>query len=189
MEDFRKEIGFCTEVLQRGGLISYPTEMGWGIGCDATNEKAVEQLLNLLKPNDQKVIFCLVGNDAMLERHVAGVPEVAWDIMDLGTKPTGIVYDHPRGLAEELNHRDLTLAITVVKDPFCRNLINRFKKPLVYIPAYPSSDSGLSEDSEISEGVLKAMDYVVNLHRDRGGAVPYSIIALGNDGSVKVIRE
>ena len=189
MEDFRKEIASCLEALGKSGLIRYPTELGWGIGCDATDEKAVKDLLDLVPPPHQSIIFCLLGNDAMLERHVAQVPEVAWDIMDLGAKPTGIVYDHPRGLAEKLRHGDIPLAFLVVKDTFCRQLISRYKKPLVFIPWLKTGDRPPSTFGEISEGVLKAMAYVVNLHRDPRRGDPYSVIALGNDGTVKVIRE
>ena len=189
MEDFRNEIASCVNALNKGVLILFPSELGWGMGCDATDENGVKRLLDLLGRPEHSVIFCLAGNDAMLERHVTQVPEVAWDIMDLGTKPTGIVYDQPRGLAEELNLGDHTLAFLVVKDAFCRNLVSRFKKPLLFIPVGKSDGPTPSSFGEIQEGVLKAMAYVVNLHRDDRQGVPFSVIALGNDGMVKVIRE
>jgi L-threonylcarbamoyladenylate synthase len=163
--------------------------MGWGIGCDATVNSAVNRLFDLSTPSHQRDIICLVGNDAMLERHVAEVPEVAWDIIDLGTKPTSIIYDLPRELAEDLLHKIPSLPVQVVKDSFCRYLINRFKKPLVFTPAHLRTDPLPSQFGEIAAGVLKAVDYVVNLQRDQRKAVPSSLIALGNDGTVKVIRD
>ena len=123
----REEINNAIAVLKRGGLILYPTDTVWGIGCDATNEEAVEKVYALKQRTDSKALICLVANDAMLERHVAEVPDVAYDIMDLSTKPTTIVYDLPTGIATNLIADDNTLAIRVASDKFCQYLINKFK--------------------------------------------------------------
>ena len=86
-----EEINKCIEVLENGGLILYPTDTVWGIGCDATNEDAVQKVFQLKQRDDSKALICLVANDAMLEKHVEKVPELAYDLMDLATKPTTII--------------------------------------------------------------------------------------------------
>lgn len=184
-----QEINTAISVLRDGGLIIYPTDTVWGIGCDATNQKAVEKVFQLKQRNDSKALICLVANDAMLERHVAEVPDVAYDIMDLSTKPTTIVYDHPKGLAKNLIADDQTVAIRVASDKFCQYLIGKFKKPIVSTSANISGQPTPKQFSEISEAVLQGVDYIVNLQQEKIADSPSAIIKLSADGIVKVIRE
>ncbi len=187
--DFKKEIQKCLEVLQSGGLIVYPTDTVWGIGCAADNAKAVSRIYELKQRPDSKSMICLVANDAMLERHVDNVPDLAYDIMDLSEKPVTIIYDNPKGIASNLIAGDNTLAIRVPRDPFCKNLISRLKIPLVSTSANLAGNPTPRSFSEIDAAILKGVDYVVNLHREGTQASPSSIIKLASDGSVKVIRE
>lgn len=189
MDALTQEINSCIRVLEEGGLILYPTDTVWGIGCDATNEEAVNKIYSLKKRPDTKAMICLVANDGMLERHVKKVPEVAYDIMDLATKPTTIVYDDPIGIARNLIAADNTLAIRVASDKFCRYLINKFKKPIVSTSANVASNPTPAHFGKIDKAILKGVDYVVNLQRDTQNGSSSSIIKLGNDGTVKVIRE
>lgn len=184
-----KEIQKCIEVLQQGGLILYPTDTVWGIGCDATNEEAVQKVYTLKQREDSKALICLVANDFMLEKHVEQVPELAYDIMDLATKPTTIIYDKPKGVAKNLIASDNSLAIRVASDKFCRYLINKFKKPIVSTSANKSGSPTPMTFHEIDTDILKGVDYVVSLHQDDKNGKPSSIIKLGNDGTVKVIRK
>ncbi|NER10749.1 L-threonylcarbamoyladenylate synthase [Muriicola jejuensis] len=188
-EDLNAEIGTCLEVLRKGGLILYPSDTLWGIGCDATDEMAVKKLRALKGLPEGTPMVCLVGNDAMLERYVQQVPDLAWEIMDLATKPTTLVYDRPRGLAPGLIAGYQTIAIRVATDKFCRYLIGSFKKPVVSTCANLFGKPVPKSFEEIPEAILKGVDYVVNLQRDSRKATPSSIIKLGNDGTVKVIRE
>lgn len=183
------EINNVIGVLEKGGLILYPTDTIWGIGCDSTNEEAIKKVYELKKRNDSKALICLVANDFMLERYVSEVPEAAWDIIDLSTKPTTIIYDNPTGVAKNLVASDNTLAIRVASDKFCQYLIDKFKKPIVSTSANISGFPAPQSFDEIDELILKGVDYVVNLHRDKKSGPPSSIIKLGNDGTVKVIRE
>ncbi len=184
-----EEINKCIEVLKSGGLILYPTDTVWGIGCDATNEKAVQKIYALKQREDSKALICLVANDAMLERHIEKVPETAYDIIDLSTKPTTIIYDNPKGIAKNLIAPDNTLAVRVASDKFCKYLINKFKKPIVSTSANISGRPTPRSFDKISEHILKGVDYVVNLHRNEKNGTPSSIIKLGNDGTVKIIRQ
>lgn len=189
MSEQTKEIENCISVLKEGGLILYPTDTVWGIGCDATNETAVKKVYALKNREDSKALISLVANDAMLERHIDKVPDLAYDIMDLATKPTTIIYDRPRGVAPNLVAADNTLAVRVASDKFCRYLINKFRKPIVSTSANVSGQDTPKSFAEISETILKGVDYVVNLRPEIHNAIPSSIIKLGNDGIVKVIRE
>ncbi|BDW93179.1 threonylcarbamoyl-AMP synthase [Muricauda ruestringensis] len=184
-----EEINNCNRVLQEGGLILYPTDTVWGIGCDATNPEAVKKVYNLKKREDSKALICLVANQAMLERHVKQVPEVAYDIMDLATKPTTIVFDDPIGIANNLVAADNTLAIRVASDKFCKYLINKFRKPIVSTSANISGNPTPKQFKDIDQEILKGVDYVVNLQNENKNPSPSSIIKLSNDGKVKVIRE
>ncbi len=188
-KELTHEIQTCVEVLKAGGLILYPSDTLWGIGCDATDEKAVKKVYALKGQPVGEPMVCLVGNDAMLERHVAQVPDLAWEITDMATKPTTVVYDHPRGFAPSLIPADGSMAIRIATDKFCRYLINAYKNPLVSTTANLFGKPTPRHYGEIPEVILKGVDYVVNLQRDVRKATSSSIIKLGNDGTVKVIRE
>lgn len=185
---FGAEIDNCISVLNQGELILYPTDTVWGIGCDATNEDAVEKIYRLKRRSSSKALICLVANDFMLERHLVKVPDLAYDIMDLSTKPTTIIYDGPKGITKNLIADDGSVAIRVASDKFCRQLIGKFKKPLVSTSANTAGMPTPTSFSEIADDILKGVDYVVNLDRDKIKSTPSAIIKLGNDGSVKVIR-
>ncbi|TDQ29241.1 L-threonylcarbamoyladenylate synthase [Zeaxanthinibacter enoshimensis] len=186
--DLSKEISECVKVLQEGGLILYPTDTVWGIGCDATNEAAVAKVYELKRRPDSKALICLVANDFMLEKHVEEVPDLAYDLMDMSTKPTTIIYDRPKGLAKNLVAEDNTLAIRVASDDFCRKLIGKFGKPIVSTSANISGEPTPKSFSEISSDILKGVDYAVNLQRQVINNTPSAIIRLATDGTVKVIR-
>lgn len=187
--NFTSEINKALETLESGGLILYPTDTVWGIGCDATNEDAVRKVYSLKNREDSKALICLVANDAMLERHVEHVPDLAYDLIDLSTKPTTIIYDNPKGIAKNLVAQDNTLAIRVASDKFCQYLINKFKKPIVSTSANISGEPTPTSFKKIGTTILKGVDYVVNLQPENENNVPSAIIKLGNDGTVKVIRE
>jgi L-threonylcarbamoyladenylate synthase len=182
-------ISECLAVLRRGGLIVYPTDTVWGIGCDAADEEAVKRVFDLKKRPDNKALICLVSDVAMLERCVSRVPALAYDLIDLSTKPTTIVYDEPRGVARNLVGEDNTLAIRVAGDPFCRKLIGAFKGPIVSTSANLAGAPAASSFDEINREILKGVDYVVPLRLREKHARPSAIIRLGTDGTVKVLRE
>lgn len=184
-----EEINNAISVLENGGIILYPTDTVWGVGCDATNEEAVRKVYALKQREDSKALICLVGNDAMLEKHITNVPDLAYDIMDVSEKPTTIIYDKPLGIAKNLIADDNTIAIRVASDKFCQYLINKFKKPIVSTSANISGNATPKQFSHIEEAILKGVDYVVNLQQDKMMSTPSAIIKLGNDGTVKVIRK
>ena len=183
------EINNCIEALKKGELILYPTDTIWGIGCDASNAEAVKKIYQLKKREDSKALICLVSNQAMLERYVEEVPEVAYDIMDLAIKPTTIVFDKPKGLAKNLIAADNTIAIRVASDKFCQYLINKFGKPIVSTSANISGNSTPKKFNTIAKEIIQGVDYVVDLFKEKESSSSSSIIKLSNNGIVKIIRE
>ena len=185
----KEEINKTIEILKKGGLILYPTDTVWGIGCDATNGEAVAKIYKLKQRNDSKALICLVNNYSMLEKHVDNVPKIAYTILDIADKPTTVIYDAPAGIAENLVAKDNTLAIRIVKHPFCEKLIKYFGRPIVSTSANISGQPTPKSFKEIPEDILKGVDYVVNLPNQKTGSKPSTIIKLNSKGMVKIIRK
>lgn len=187
-KDHKAEMDRCLAVLRDGGVILCPTDTIWGIGCDATNAEAVGRVFDIKKRPDTKALICLVGSDRQLEQLIPEVPQAAWDIMDLSEKPVTIVYDNPRGVAPNLVAPDQTLAVRLTSHPFCRELLRRFRRPLVSTSANLSGAPTPQRFSEIDPAILNAVDYVVPLEQDNLKSTPSSIIQLKAGGQVRVIR-
>ncbi len=184
-----EEINKALKTLKEGGLILYPTDTIWGIGCDATNTEAVEKVFKLKKRKDSKALICLVADDRMLKKYVNKVPDVAYDIIDLSEDPITIIYDDAQNLAKNLIADDNTIAIRIPNDDFCFQLLRRFNNAIVSTSANISGMPSPKSFKEISQEVLKGVDYVVNLHHEKNSGKPSSIIKLSSDGIVKVIRK
>ncbi|WP_111309531.1 L-threonylcarbamoyladenylate synthase [Confluentibacter sediminis] len=184
----QNEINNALKVLKEGGLLLYPTDTVWGIGCDATNTKAVEKIYKLKQRSDSKALICLVADDRMLKKYVKKVPEVAYNILDVADNPITIIYDDAQNLAENLVADDNTIAIRIPNDDFCFQLLRRFNGAIVSTSANISGQPTPKSFKEISQEVLKGVDYVVNLHREKICSKPSSIIKLSNNGVVKIIR-
>jgi L-threonylcarbamoyladenylate synthase len=187
--DINQEIINAYEVIKEGGIILYPTDTVWGIGCDATNPEAVAKIYKLKQRAETQSMICLMNGEKMIYNVFKEVPEVAWQIMDLSENPTTLVLDQPRNVASNLIATDNTLAIRIVKEPFCFKLMERMKKPLVSTSANISGQPTPKSFKEISPEIIKGIDYVVNLHHDKIAGKPSTIIKLTNDSQVKVIRK
>lgn len=178
----------CLKTLNENGLILYPTDTVWGIGCDATNPEAVKKVYALKNRHDSKALVCLVADIDMLKSYIKSVPEFAIDTILSATKPTTIIYNNPIGFADNLIASDHTIAIRIPKNDFCIELIKSFKKPIVSTSANISGAITPKCFEEISDHILKGVDYVVNLQNEKKNAKPSSIIKLEKDGSVTIIR-
>ena len=183
------EVHNANEILQKGGIILYPTDTVWGIGCDATHPDAVAKIYKLKQRVETQSMICLMNGEKMMYNVFAAIPEVAWEILDLSEKPTTLILDNPRNVASNLIATDNTLGIRIVKEPFCFKLMERMKKPLVSTSANISGQSSPKSFNEISPEIIKGVDYVVNLHRDKICDKPSTIIKLTNDCQVKIIRK
>ena len=184
------EIKKACEVMQKGGVILYPTDTVWGIGCDATNEEAVKRVFEIKQRADSKAMLVLVDNPVKVDFYVQDVPQVAWDLIDLTTKPLTIIYDGARNLAGNLIAEDGSVGIRVTSEEFSKQLCFRFRKAIVSTSANISGQPAPAVFSEISEEIKKAVDYIVDYRRDeKGSPKPSSIMKLGKGGYVKIIRE
>ncbi|MDX9881487.1 MAG: L-threonylcarbamoyladenylate synthase [Prolixibacteraceae bacterium] len=178
------------DALQKGGIILYPTDTIWGIGCDATNEAAVQRIFRIKKREDSKSMLVLMENANLLERYVEEIPEVAYDLIELSEKPVTIIYDGAKNLAKNLIASDGSIGIRITSENFTRQLIRQFKKPVVSTSANVSGGPSPVCFSEISEEIKSAVDYIVRYRQDdHTPAVPSSIIKLGSGGEVKIIRK
>jgi L-threonylcarbamoyladenylate synthase len=196
-----KEIQNTLSILKEGGTILYPSDTLWAIGCDATNELAVTKIFNIKKRTESKSLIVLVSDDAMLLRFVKDIPQIAWDIMDLGLerengeqfKPITIVYDGGRGLAKNALATDGSIGVRMVKretDDFCHRLIHKSGRPLISTSANISGQPSPGCFGEISPTILKSVDYVVNWRQNENTrAKPSSIIKLKANGEFQIIRE
>ncbi|MDR0824114.1 MAG: threonylcarbamoyl-AMP synthase [Prevotella sp.] len=185
-EDIRKAF----EVLIAGGLILYPTDTIWGIGCDATNAEAVRRVYELKRRVDSKALITLLDNPVKLDFYIDGVPEVAWDLIELADKPLTIIYDSARNVAPNLLADDGSLAIRVTKERFSQELCKRFRKALVSTSANISGEPAPSNFDEISEDIKSGVDYIVKYRQDdRSKLKASSIIKLGKSGEIRIIRE
>lgn len=185
----QQEIQKAFEVIQNGGIILYPTDTVWGIGCDATNADAVSKIYKLKQRAETQSMIVLMNGEKMMYHVFREIPEVAWQILDLSEKPTTLILDNPKNVAANVIGPDKTLGIRIVKEPFCYKLMERMKKPLVSTSANISGAPTPKSFAEISPEIINGVDYVVNLHRDKISTRPSTIIKLTSDSQVKIIRK
>lgn len=185
-----EDIDLAIKTLKNGGLILYPTDTVWGIGCDATNQQAVKKVYALKRRDDSKALITLVGSEAALERAVADVPEVAWQLIEAADSPVTIVYDKGVGVAENLLAPDGSLAVRLTKEEFSRQLCQRFRRPLVSTSANVSGSPTPRCFSEISPEIIAGVDYVCSSRRDEAPATRASmVIKISEGGLFKVLRK
>ena len=184
-----QEIQNCITVLKKGGTILYPTDTIWGIGCDATNEKAIEKVYKLKKRPNQKSLILLLDDPVKLADYVKKVPEITWDLISNVDKPLTIIYPDAKNLPKNILGEDNSVAIRLVKNEFCRKLIREFGKPVVSSSANISGDPAPLVFRCVSREIIKKVDYVVNLYQDVLTEVKASrIIKLNEKGEFNIIR-
>jgi len=176
------------ETLKSGGIILYPTDTIWGIGCDATDDEAVMRIFELKNRDQNKPLIILVESEKRLQDLVE-VPAVAWDIMDLSEKPITIVYDAPKGISKNLLAEDGSIGIRLVKDEFCKRLISKLNKPIVSTSANFSGEKSPKSFADISQKLINKVDAVAEGQNRVSKWEASSIIRVWNDGKIKVIRE
>ena len=176
------------ETLKSGGIILYPTDTIWGIGCDATDDEAVMKIFDLKNRDQNKPLIILVESEKRLQDLVE-VPAVAWDIMDLSEKPITIVYDAPKGISKNLLAKDGSIGIRLVKDEFCKILISKLNKPIVSTSANFSGEKSPKSFADISQKLINEVDAVAEEQNRVSKWEASSIIRVWNDGKIKVIRE
>ena len=188
-EDIRKAV----EVMRKGGVILYPTDTVWGIGCDATNAEAVKRVYAIKQRDDSKALICLVDSDARMQRYIRQVPEVAWQLIDSlseGGKPTTLILDGAVNLAPNLIAEDGSIGIRITNEPFSKELCYRFQKAIVSTSANISGEPAAQNYCDIDPRIVEAVDYVCwSRRQEHKPHTPSSIIKLKENGEVTVIRK
>lgn len=186
---FEEDIKNAVDVLKKGGIILYPTDTVWGIGCDATNEQAVKKIYDLKRRVESKSMLVLVDGEGMLDRTVEDIPEVAWQLIDAAVDPLTIIYDHPHGVAKNLLAADGSLGIRITDERFSKELCRRLRRPIVSTSANVSGSKAPTVFGEISDEIKEGCDYVADYRRDDVSPhKPSNIIKVGSGGLIKIIR-
>lgn len=190
MKEFNDEIKRATQVLNDGGIILYPTDTIWGIGCDATNAEAVKRIYELKQRSDSKSMLVLLDSEAKLNYYVEDIPDLAYDLIEMAEKPLTIIYDKARNFAPNLLAEDGSIGIRITKEEFSKGLCFRFRKALVSTSANISGQPSPTCFVEISEEIKAGVDYIVGVRQNEGSnPKPSSILKLKANGEIKVIRE
>ena len=184
------EIKNALEVLKKGGIILYPTDTIWGIGCDATNIEAVKKIYEIKEREDSKSMLILIDDVGRIPSYIETMPDIAWDLIELSNKPLTIIFPGAKNLANNLISKEKTIGIRVTSEAFTKKLIQRFKRPIVSTSANISGTPGPANFGQIDNLIKNRVDYIVNYRQDETTEfAPSSIIQLGVNGEVKIIRE
>lgn len=185
-----EEINSAVEFLRSGKVILYPTDTIWGIGCDATSQKAVDRIFRIKKREEQKSLIVLLDTAEKIGQYAEDVPQVAYDLMRNYTSPLTIIYPNARGFARNVVAPDNSIAIRVVRDAFCREMIARFGKPVVSTSANVSGEPAPLTFSKISQEVLRRVDYIVGINQHIVTRTkPSTLIRISKDGTFEVLRK
>ena len=189
-EDIRNAV----ETMRKGGVILYPTDTVWGIGCDATNAEAVKRVYAIKQRDDSKALICLVDSDARMQRYFRNVPDVAWQLIDSlkesDAKPTTLILDGAINLAENLIADDGSVGIRITNEPFSKELSFRFQKAIVSTSANISGEPAAQNYCDIDPRIIEAVDYICwSRRQEHKPHTPSSIIKLKENGEVEIIRK
>jgi L-threonylcarbamoyladenylate synthase len=187
---FDEDINGSITVLRKGGIILYPTDTIWGLGCDATNPLAVEKIRKIKSRSESKSLLILVDGEQMLDRYVRDIPEIALEITNVSDTPLTIIYPAGRNLADGVCGEDGSIGIRICHDEFCNALISRLRKPIVSTSANFSGKPSPENFSGIEKAVIDSVDYVVKYRQNdlqKHAASP--VIKFQSDGTIKIIRK
>ncbi|NEW81978.1 MAG: threonylcarbamoyl-AMP synthase [Mariniphaga sp.] len=187
---FVDDIVKAVEVLRSGGIILYPTDTIWGIGCDATNAAAVKRIYEIKQREDTKSMLVLMENPNLLNSYISEVPEIAWELIEVADTPLTIIYPGAKNLAVNLVANDGSIGIRITNEAFTQQLIQRFRKPVVSTSANISGQKSPQNFAEISEEIKKSVDFIVKFRQDDlTRSNPSGIIKLGVGGQIEIIRK
>lgn len=186
---FESEVEKALDVLRKGGVMVYPTDTIWGIGCDATNKEAIGRIYRIKEREDSKSLIILMAEERDVLQYVAAPDLSVFDFIEKQTRPTTIIFDNAVGLPDNLVAGDGSIAIRIARDEFCRHLIKRLRRPIVSTSANISGSPSPKNFSEISERIKSQVDHVVKWRQDdSANAQPSQIIRWKTDGTFQVIR-
>lgn len=187
--EFSEDLKNATECIKKGGIILYPTDTVWGIGCDARNSEAVKKIFQLKQRADNKSMLVLVNNEAALERIVNDIPDVAWQLLEAAVDPLTVIYDGAHNLAPELIAEDGSVGVRIPNEKFTNELCRRSGMPLVSTSANVSGEKTPANFNEISDEIKNGVDYIVKYRQnDNTKKTPSNIIKLNKKGEITIIR-
>lgn len=186
----KEDIKNAIDAMRKGGIILYPTDTVWGIGCDATNAEAVAKVYKIKQRDDSKALICLADSVDRVQRYVRDVPSVAWDLMEIADKPTTVILDGAVNLAPNLIAEDGSIGLRITNEGFSKELCYRFQKPIVSTSVNISGEPAAQNYCDIAPEILEAADYVCWTRRqEHKPHKPSSIVKIGRDGQVTIIRK
>jgi L-threonylcarbamoyladenylate synthase len=189
MKNFEGDIKSSLKVLREEGVILYPTDTVWGLGCDATSQTAVEKIFRIKSRSEGRSLIILVDGEAMLERYARNIPEIAFELITASDSPLTIIYPEARNLAPGVCNKDGSIGVRICSEPFCSELITRFRKPIISTSANISGESSPSNFIEITDEIKKSADYVVTYRQeDNHKNKSSSVIKIDINGAFKIIR-
>lgn len=188
--NFDTDIKGSLDILRAGGVILYPTDTIWGLGCDPTNESAIDRIFEIKSRGENKSLIILADGLPMVERYVTEIPEIVYELAEVSDSPLTIIYPEGKNLAAGVYGEDHSVAIRICHDEFCRELISRFRKPIISTSANFSGKASPANFSEIDKSLIGKVDYTVN-HRqnDRSKGTASPVIKVNYDGTIKIIRK
>lgn len=189
-KEIAEDIRMAVQTLRKGGIILYPTDTIWGIGCDASNEDAVRRIFQLKQREDSKAMICLVDNANRMQRYLRQVPDVAWDLVEFAEKPLTLILDGAVNLAPSLIAEDGSVGIRVTRENISHELCYRYERAIVSTSANISGAPSPSCFAEISDEIKNGVDYIMlSRQNDLSKGKPSQIIKLGLDGQIQIIRK
>lgn len=186
---FEEDISHCLKVLREGGVLLYPTDTVWGLGCDATNENAIAKIYKIKNRNDSKALIVLAATERQVMKYTAAVDLSLFDYLETTEKPTTVIYEYGLGFPDNLTAEDSSIGIRICRDDFCKMLIKRFGKPIVSTSANISGQPTPQVFKEINQSIIHAVDYVVKYRQDDMNPALASSIIRWNDGEIEFIRK
>jgi len=188
--NFEEDILSSLAILKNGGVILYPTDTIWGLGCDATNSSALEKIFRIKSRSENKSMLILVNNEQMVDRYVREVPEIAYELISVTDTPLTIIYPEGKNLAPGVCADDGSVGIRICHDDFCNELISRFRKPIISTSANLSGKPSPGNFSEIDKSVIEMVDFVVEYRQDeRRKQTASPVIKIEQNGTFKIIRK
>ncbi len=190
MKQYSEDLKKSLEVLKNKGIILYPTDTIWGIGCDATCAEAVNKILDLKKRSQEKNFILLLDHESKLQSYVKHVPDQAWELIEYSEKPLTIIYDEAKNLPPEVIAKDGSIAIRITRDEFCKNLVSALRKPVISTSANLSGKTPPSSFSEVENEIIDGVDYVVNWRQEENKKIqPSTILRIRQGGQIEFIRK
>jgi len=185
----KEEVEKAAQVISEGGVILYPTDTIWGLGCDPGNDKAIEKIVAIKKRDESKHFIVLVNSEFLLNKYVELIPELCYDLMDMAERPITIVYPKGIHVSKKILAEDGSIAIRKTNHPFCDAVMQKTKCGLISTSANISGQPFPATFADIDPQILNQVDYVVNLNRDQQAGIPSQIIKIGLKGELKIIRK